>query len=190
MMQGRALIWAPISYHMPGKRARERRPGTDPSGLHKALSLPPVASTSPVSLPLTLIPPWPPSRPPSPSSSRSSTPCCSQVSPTAFNPPGEATYGLNAPSRAGMNVAAGPELAAAVTNAGGLGVIGGVGYTPKILRAQVSTLVSRKPAESTRADDICLRRSRPSRTTLWTRARPLAWICCCRRSEATRARRT
>lgn len=30
---------------------------------------------------------------------------------------------------AGMNVAAGPELAAAVTNAGGLGVIGGVGYT-------------------------------------------------------------
>lgn len=38
---------------------------------------------------------------------------------------------------AGMNVAAGPELAAAVTNAGGLGVIGGVGYTPKILRQQV-----------------------------------------------------
>jgi NAD(P)H-dependent flavin oxidoreductase YrpB (nitropropane dioxygenase family) len=28
---------------------------------------------------------------------------------------------------AGMNVAAGPKLAAAVTNAGGLGVIGGVG---------------------------------------------------------------
>jgi NAD(P)H-dependent flavin oxidoreductase YrpB (nitropropane dioxygenase family) len=38
---------------------------------------------------------------------------------------------------AGMNVAAGPELAAAVTNAGGLGVIGGFGYTPKILRQQV-----------------------------------------------------
>lgn len=38
---------------------------------------------------------------------------------------------------AGMNVAAGPELAAAVTNAGGLGVIGGVGYTPKFLRAQI-----------------------------------------------------
>ena len=36
-----------------------------------------------------------------------------------------------------MNVAAGPELAAAVTNAGGLGVIGGVGYTPKVLRSQV-----------------------------------------------------
>jgi NAD(P)H-dependent flavin oxidoreductase YrpB (nitropropane dioxygenase family) len=40
-----------------------------------------------------------------------------------------------------MNVAAGPELAAAVTNAGGLGVIGGVGYTPKILRQQVSMLI-------------------------------------------------
>lgn len=36
-----------------------------------------------------------------------------------------------------MNVAAGPELAAAVTNAGGLGVIGGHGYTPKVLRSQV-----------------------------------------------------
>ncbi|KAI0305824.1 2-nitropropane dioxygenase [Multifurca ochricompacta] len=41
---------------------------------------------------------------------------------------------------AGMNVAAGPELAAAVTNAGGLGVIGGVGYTPKILRLQIKAL--------------------------------------------------
>jgi len=41
---------------------------------------------------------------------------------------------------AGMNVAAGPELAAAVTNAGGLGVIGGVGYTPKILRSQIQSI--------------------------------------------------
>ncbi|KAF9516476.1 hypothetical protein BS47DRAFT_1390723 [Hydnum rufescens UP504] len=41
---------------------------------------------------------------------------------------------------AGMNVAAGPELAAAVTNAGGLGVIGGVGYTPKFLKQQVRLL--------------------------------------------------
>jgi len=41
---------------------------------------------------------------------------------------------------AGMNVAAGPELAAAVTNAGGLGVIGGVGYTPKVLRQQIKAL--------------------------------------------------
>ncbi|KAG8422915.1 hypothetical protein J3459_009942 [Metarhizium acridum] len=41
---------------------------------------------------------------------------------------------------AGMNVAAGPKLAAAVTNAGGLGVIGGVGYTPDMLREQISEL--------------------------------------------------
>jgi NAD(P)H-dependent flavin oxidoreductase YrpB (nitropropane dioxygenase family) len=41
---------------------------------------------------------------------------------------------------AGMNVAAGPELAAAVTNAGGLGVIGGFGYTPKILRQQIKAI--------------------------------------------------
>lgn len=41
---------------------------------------------------------------------------------------------------AGMNVAAGPGLAAAVTNAGGLGVIGGLGYTPKMLRYQIEEL--------------------------------------------------
>ncbi|CAD6938368.1 unnamed protein product [Tilletia laevis] len=41
---------------------------------------------------------------------------------------------------AGMNVAAGPALAAAVTNAGGLGVIGGVGYTPKMLRRVIADL--------------------------------------------------
>ncbi|KAL4249865.1 Aldolase-type TIM barrel [Abortiporus biennis] len=41
---------------------------------------------------------------------------------------------------AGMNVAAGPELAAAVTNAGGLGVIGGVGYTPKVLKSQIDEI--------------------------------------------------
>ena len=39
-----------------------------------------------------------------------------------------------------MNVAAGPELAAAVTNAGGLGVIGGLGYTPKFLKEQIQVL--------------------------------------------------
>ncbi|PGH18699.1 hypothetical protein AJ80_04352 [Polytolypa hystricis UAMH7299] len=43
---------------------------------------------------------------------------------------------------AGMNVAAGPKLAAAVTNAGGIGVIGGVGYTPDMLREQVLELKS------------------------------------------------
>lgn len=39
-----------------------------------------------------------------------------------------------------MNVAAGPELAAAVTNAGGMGVIGGIGYTPKVLRNQIKLI--------------------------------------------------
>eukprot|EP01084_Bolivina_argentea_P085117 153848_1 len=41
---------------------------------------------------------------------------------------------------AGMNKAAGPELAAAVTNAGGLGVIGGVGFTPRILKITIKHL--------------------------------------------------
>jgi len=49
--------------------------------------------------------------------------------------------GINHPIMlAGMNVAAGPRLAAAVTNAGGLGVIGGVGYTPDMLREQIAEL--------------------------------------------------
>ena len=39
-----------------------------------------------------------------------------------------------------MNVAAGPKLAAAVTNAGGLGVIGGLGYSPEMLKEQISEL--------------------------------------------------
>lgn len=41
---------------------------------------------------------------------------------------------------AGMNVAAGPKLAAAVTNAGGLGVIGGMSYSPDMLREQIEEL--------------------------------------------------
>lgn len=41
-----------------------------------------------------------------------------------------------------MNVAAGPKLAAAVTNAGGLGVLGGIGYTPDMLREQIAELKS------------------------------------------------
>ncbi|KAK4157340.1 putative nitronate monooxygenase [Chaetomidium leptoderma] len=43
---------------------------------------------------------------------------------------------------AGMNVAAGPKLAAAVTNAGGLGVLGGINYTPDMLRDQIDELKS------------------------------------------------
>lgn len=38
---------------------------------------------------------------------------------------------------AGMNVASGPDLAAAVTNAGGLGVFGGFSNTPKMLKKQI-----------------------------------------------------
>lgn len=41
---------------------------------------------------------------------------------------------------AGMNAVAGADLAAAVSNNGGLGVIGGVGYTPKILQQVVDEL--------------------------------------------------
>ena len=41
-----------------------------------------------------------------------------------------------------MNVAAGPHLAAAVTNAGGLGVLGGISYTPDMLREQIEELKS------------------------------------------------
>ncbi|KAJ3338895.1 hypothetical protein HDU93_008948 [Gonapodya sp. JEL0774] len=41
---------------------------------------------------------------------------------------------------AGMNVAAGPDLAAAVTNSGGMGVIGGLGYSPEQLRRQIKKL--------------------------------------------------
>lgn len=41
---------------------------------------------------------------------------------------------------AGMNVAAGPRLAAAVTNAGGIGVIGGLRQTPKVLQDSIDEI--------------------------------------------------
>jgi len=41
---------------------------------------------------------------------------------------------------AGMNKAAGPELAAAVSNSGGLGVIGGVFMSPRILKTSIDVL--------------------------------------------------
>jgi NAD(P)H-dependent flavin oxidoreductase YrpB (nitropropane dioxygenase family) len=41
---------------------------------------------------------------------------------------------------AGMFVASGPRLAAAVTNAGGIGVIGGLTLSPKQLRVQIADL--------------------------------------------------
>ncbi|KAJ7929273.1 2-nitropropane dioxygenase [Mycena leptocephala] len=43
---------------------------------------------------------------------------------------------------AGMNVAAGPKLAAAVTNAGGIGTIGGVRQSPKFLKGSIEELKS------------------------------------------------
>lgn len=54
------------------------------------------------------------------------------------------TFGIKHPIMlAGMNVASGPELAAAVCNAGGLGVIGGLNYTPKMLRTMIQDLKSK-----------------------------------------------
>ncbi|KAL3896838.1 MAG: hypothetical protein SGCHY_003815 [Lobulomycetales sp.] len=44
---------------------------------------------------------------------------------------------------AGMNVAAGPALCAAVSNAGGIGCIGGVGYTPAFLKRQIAEIKSK-----------------------------------------------
>ncbi|KAH7140015.1 2-nitropropane dioxygenase [Dactylonectria estremocensis] len=43
---------------------------------------------------------------------------------------------------AGMNAVAGPKLVAAVTNAGGLGVMGGMAYSPDMLREHISELKS------------------------------------------------
>jgi len=52
-------------------------------------------------------------------------------------------FGINHPVMlAGMNVAAGPKLAAAVTNAGGIGVIGGVRQSPKFLQESIDELKS------------------------------------------------
>ncbi|PWN47689.1 2-nitropropane dioxygenase [Violaceomyces palustris] len=65
------------------------------------------------------------------------------ASPQQIKTPLTEQFGITHPILlAGMNVAAGPELAAAVTNAGGLGVIGGVGYTPKFLQQQIDELKS------------------------------------------------
>ncbi|KAH8726871.1 2-nitropropane dioxygenase [Phaeosphaeriaceae sp. PMI808] len=50
---------------------------------------------------------------------------------------------------AGMDQVAGPELAAAVTNAGGFGTLGGARYTPNMLRemiAEMKTLLKNKDA--------------------------------------------
>lgn len=60
-------------------------------------------------------------------------------SPHTFRTPVTQLLGIRHPILlAGMNVAASPRLCAAVTNAGGCGVIGGMGYTPKFLRIQIN----------------------------------------------------
>ncbi|KAH8681358.1 Nitronate monooxygenase-domain-containing protein [Xylariales sp. PMI_506] len=63
------------------------------------------------------------------------------ASPQKIRTPLTDLFGINHPVLlAGMNVAAGPKLAAAVTNAGGLGVIGGMSYSPDMLREQIDEL--------------------------------------------------
>lgn len=59
----------------------------------------------------------------------------------ALNTPMTELFGIKHPIMlAGMAGAAGPELAAAVTNAGGLGNIGGVGFTPEALKKTIKML--------------------------------------------------
>ncbi|KAK3353591.1 Nitronate monooxygenase-domain-containing protein [Lasiosphaeria hispida] len=65
------------------------------------------------------------------------------TSPQKIRTPLTDLFGINHPVLlAGMNVAAGPKLAAAVTNAGGMGVLGGINYTPEMLRDQIDELKS------------------------------------------------
>lgn len=81
---------------------------------------------------------------------------------------------------AGMNVAAGPKLAAAVTNAGGIGVVGGVGYTP------VRLSFSSRPAPTSISDMITFRnnsanRLKSSKPICMTNLLPSVWISSCRK---------
>ncbi|KAF9001930.1 2-nitropropane dioxygenase [Cyathus striatus] len=60
-----------------------------------------------------------------------------------FSTPLTRLFKINHPVMlAGMNVAAGPKLAAAVTNAGGIGVIGGLRQSPKFLEGTINELKS------------------------------------------------
>ncbi|EIN07677.1 2-nitropropane dioxygenase [Punctularia strigosozonata HHB-11173 SS5] len=60
---------------------------------------------------------------------------------SVFSTPLTRLFGINHPVMlAGMNVAAGPRLAAAVTNAGGIGVIGGLRQTPKVLQESINEI--------------------------------------------------
>ncbi|KAI0317285.1 2-nitropropane dioxygenase [Amylostereum chailletii] len=65
------------------------------------------------------------------------------ASPPVFSTPLTALFKITHPVMlAGMNVAAGPKLAATVTNSGGIGVIGGVRQSPKILQQNIDELKS------------------------------------------------
>ncbi|KAI0972653.1 NPD-domain-containing protein [Xylaria arbuscula] len=65
------------------------------------------------------------------------------ASPQKIRTPITDLFGIKHPILlAGMNVAAGPKLAAAVTNAGGLGVIGGMSYSPDMLKEQIDEMKS------------------------------------------------
>lgn len=60
-----------------------------------------------------------------------------------FSTPLTKLFGIAHPIMlAGMNIAAGPKLAAAVTNAGGIGTIGGVRQSPKVLQQNINELKS------------------------------------------------
>ncbi|KAH8663744.1 2-nitropropane dioxygenase [Ilyonectria robusta] len=63
------------------------------------------------------------------------------ASPQRIQTPITDLFGINHPVMlAGMNAVAGPKLVAAVTNAGGLGVMGGMAYSPAMLREHIAEL--------------------------------------------------
>jgi len=63
------------------------------------------------------------------------------MSEAVFSTPLTKLFGIKHPIMlAGMNVAAGPRLAAAVTNAGGIGVIGGIRQSPKMLQGSIDEI--------------------------------------------------
>jgi NAD(P)H-dependent flavin oxidoreductase YrpB (nitropropane dioxygenase family) len=74
-------------------------------------------------------------------------------SPPALNTPLTKLLGIKYPIMlAGMARTSGGPLAAAVSNAGGIGTIGGLGYTPKQLQ---EVLYTARPAQN-----LCMRRQR------------------------------
>lgn len=63
------------------------------------------------------------------------------MSPPPLTTPLTAILGIKHPIMlAGMDMVAGPQLAAAVCNAGGFGTLGGARYTPNMLREMIAEL--------------------------------------------------